>query len=199
MFWSCCIRAPKQDPDQDRVVNTKHLSCPRCRRLLIVPNVDTFRCHCSLVFSKVRGAVGGTMQLCFSLSEQELHGQGCGLPRELVERLPVTVVTEEMCAKKKQQAVDANGEQAPKAEPIDDDSMTCRICLSDYQPGDKVRILPCFHRFHVSEIDDWLNRNVCCPLCHLDISKALTGSSGVAFVSVIEGNPRPVIERTTRA
>lgn len=31
------------------------------------------------------------MQLCFSLSEQELHEQGCGLPRELVERLPITV------------------------------------------------------------------------------------------------------------
>lgn len=49
----------------------------------------------------------------------------------------LTTVTEEMCAKKKQQAVDANGEQAPKAEPIDDDSMTCRICLSDYQVGRK--------------------------------------------------------------
>lgn len=46
-----------------------------------------------------------------------------------------TVVTEEMCAEKRQQAVDANGEQAPKAEPIDDDSMTCRICLSDYKVG----------------------------------------------------------------
>ncbi|CAN0408774.1 unnamed protein product, partial [Ectocarpus fasciculatus] len=96
---------------------------------------------CSLVHSKVRDAVGGTMQLCFSLSERELHGQGCGLPRELVERLPVTVVTEEMCAKKKQQAVDANGDQAPKAEPIDDDSMTCRICLSDYKVGRTLKIV----------------------------------------------------------
>lgn len=29
------------------------------------------------------------MQLCFSLSDQEAHNQGCGLPRELVERMPV--------------------------------------------------------------------------------------------------------------
>lgn len=29
------------------------------------------------------------MQLCFSLSDQEAHGQGCGLPRELVERMPI--------------------------------------------------------------------------------------------------------------
>ena len=31
------------------------------------------------------------MQLCFSLSDQEAHDQGCGLPRELVERMPVVV------------------------------------------------------------------------------------------------------------
>lgn len=43
------------------------------------------------------------------------------------------------------------------------------------QPGDSVRVLPCFHRFHVGEIDDWLNRNTSCPLCHLDVNEALTG------------------------
>ena len=27
----------------------------------------------------------------------------------------------------------------------------------------------------MDEIDDWLDRNMACPLCHLDINKALTG------------------------
>lgn len=43
------------------------------------------------------------------------------------------------------------------------------------QAGDVVRVLPCFHRFHASEIDDWLSRNTTCPLCHLDVNEALTG------------------------
>lgn len=46
---------------------------------------------------------------------------------------------------------------------------------SCHQAGDSMRVLPCFHRFHVEEIDDWLDRNTTCPLCHLDISEALTG------------------------
>lgn len=44
-----------------------------------------------------------------------------------------------------------------------------------HKVGDSVRVLPCFHRFHVDEIDDWLDRNTSCPLCHLDINEALTG------------------------
>eukprot|EP00904_Undaria_pinnatifida_P009811 jgi/Undpi1/5960/HiC_scaffold_2.g01234.m1 len=102
--------------------------------------------------------VAGTadnVRLCFSLVNQDANAQGCGLPRRLVERMPVV-------------------------------------------PGDEVRVLPCFHRFHVDEIDDWLDRNMTCPLCHLDINKALTGSSGTAFVRAVEGNPTGVIERTRK-
>lgn len=32
----------------------------------------------------------------------------------------------------------------------------CAICLEDFVIGDKVRVLPCEHVFHVEEIDDWL-------------------------------------------
>lgn len=31
------------------------------------------------------------MQLSFSLADQEQNAQGCGLPRKLVERMPVTL------------------------------------------------------------------------------------------------------------
>ncbi len=32
----------------------------------------------------------------------------------------------------------------------------CAICLSDFETGDPVRILPCGHIFHREEVDAWL-------------------------------------------
>lgn len=32
----------------------------------------------------------------------------------------------------------------------------CAICLSDFVKGDKVRVLPCCHIFHLNEVDEWL-------------------------------------------
>jgi len=41
----------------------------------------------------------------------------------------------------------------------------CSVCLVDLDVGDKYRLLPCLHRFHVQCIDPWLPRNPVCPLC----------------------------------
>jgi len=48
----------------------------------------------------------------------------------------------------------------------------CAICLSDFLPGETVKLLPCKHAFHASCIDEWLlskctARGVhpTCPLC----------------------------------
>lgn len=34
----------------------------------------------------------------------------------------------------------------------------CAICISDFANGDRIRILPCRHVFHMDEIDAWLIR-----------------------------------------
>jgi len=50
-----------------------------------------------------------------------------------------------------------------------DDSRVCIICLDVYVPGERIRLLPCVHRFHVDCIDQWLKKHTTCPLCKLDL------------------------------
>ncbi|KAF8610020.1 hypothetical protein BDV93DRAFT_539940 [Ceratobasidium sp. AG-I] len=47
----------------------------------------------------------------------------------------------------------------------------CAICLSSFARGDRVRVLPCSHVFHVDEVDGWLlNRRKVCPICKADVT-----------------------------
>lgn len=52
----------------------------------------------------------------------------------------------------------------------------CAICLSEFVDGDKVRVLPCGHVFHLPEIDSWLLRvKKLCPICKRDSESRLGG------------------------
>jgi len=68
--------------------------------------------------------------------------------------------------------------------------LECAICLSQFEVGDRVRVLPCGHIFHLQEVDEWLIRQrkvVCatpffevvrghpanagqCPVCKMDVT-----------------------------
>ncbi|EOA14820.1 hypothetical protein CARUB_v10028129mg, partial [Capsella rubella] len=46
------------------------------------------------------------------------------------------------------------------------DTLSCSVCLQDFQVGETVRSLPqCHHMFHLPCIDKWLRRHASCPLC----------------------------------
>ncbi|XP_016116468.1 E3 ubiquitin-protein ligase RNF6-like [Sinocyclocheilus grahami] len=47
----------------------------------------------------------------------------------------------------------------------------CQICFSEYKVGERLRILPCLHDYHVKCIDRWLKENATCPICRADISE----------------------------
>ncbi len=60
-------------------------------------------------------------------------------------------------------------EAAPLKLDSHNDNLSCRICFDDYEEGDELRVLPCFHRFHSSCSFDWLSRKKTCPLCATSI------------------------------
>lgn len=49
----------------------------------------------------------------------------------------------------------------------------CSICLEDLVENDEVRILSCFHQFHVKCIDTWLAQKSTCPTCKFNLFSTL--------------------------
>jgi E3 ubiquitin-protein ligase ATL10/75/76/77/78 len=60
----------------------------------------------------------------------------------------------------------------------------CAICLSDFEAGEHVRVLPrCNHGFHVRCIDRWLLARSTCPTCRQSLFGAPQKASGCSEVS----------------
>ena len=56
---------------------------------------------------------------------------------------------------------------------LNDDIKKCIICLEEFKSSDKVIYLPCCHIFHKDCIIKWVKKDAICPLCKLDLNKAL--------------------------
>ncbi|KAJ4847649.1 hypothetical protein Tsubulata_002762 [Turnera subulata] len=58
------------------------------------------------------------------------------------------------------------------------DAEQCHICLVDYEEGDKIRVLPCSHEYHMLCVDKWLKEiHGVCPLCRDDVCKGANDGS----------------------
>ena len=65
----------------------------------------------------------------------------------------------------------------------------CTICLEDFAPGDKLKVLPCGHEYHQECIEPWLlEKSSLCPLCKQNIT------AGADF----HASPRPGEETNGR-
>uniref|UniRef100_A0A2P2IT65 RING-type domain-containing protein n=1 Tax=Rhizophora mucronata TaxID=61149 RepID=A0A2P2IT65_RHIMU len=61
-----------------------------------------------------------------------------------------------------------------------DDIEQCYICLAEYEEGDKIRVLPCHHEYHMSCVDKWLKEiHGVCPLCRGDVQQGNSGTLGI--------------------
>jgi len=49
------------------------------------------------------------------------------------------------------------------------DNVECSFCLSEFEEGDTVKTLPCFHMFHQDEVDKWLTEHTECPICKTSV------------------------------
>ncbi|EEC77371.1 hypothetical protein OsI_16099 [Oryza sativa Indica Group] len=50
--------------------------------------------------------------------------------------------------------------------------LECAVCLTSFDDGDDLRLLPhCSHAFHPECIDPWLESRVTCPLCRANLEK----------------------------
>jgi RING-like zinc finger len=58
-----------------------------------------------------------------------------------------------------------------------EDSCCCAICLEEFADKEKVRVLPCKHRFHEDCLVPWLTeRHSSCPLCKFDVMQHILNS-----------------------
>lgn len=69
----------------------------------------------------------------------------------------------------------------------------CVICLSDFNNGDRLRILPkCNHGFHLRCIDKWLSSHSSCPKCRhclIDTCHKIVGSNNSSSTSSSSSQP----------
>ncbi|CAH2275985.1 E3 ubiquitin- ligase RNF130 isoform X1 [Pelobates cultripes] len=76
----------------------------------------------------------------------------------------------------------------------DPDFDHCAVCIESYKHNDIVRVLPCKHVFHKLCVDPWLSEHCTCPMCKLNILKAL----GIAANVPCTDNVAFDMERLTR-
>eukprot|EP01135_Chromosphaera_perkinsii_P002641 Nk52_evm9s226 gene=Nk52_evmTU9s226 len=98
-----------------------------------------------------------------------------GVPKEVVMSFPVVEYNEKDELEKKTEEKRRESLQKSGEESVDNgqtwdldsnDEELCAICLEAYVDKDRLKLLPCNHRFHLMCIDPWLlTESRACPMC----------------------------------
>lgn len=79
------------------------------------------------------------------------------------------------------------------------DPFDCAVCLCEFEPDDKLRLLPkCSHAFHMNCIDTWLLSHSTCPICRANLVADFTHSTNCSpLVRVLESGNESFREAVT--
>ncbi|CAI9754719.1 unnamed protein product [Fraxinus pennsylvanica] len=151
------------DPSEQRIA-----VCPRG-----IHADSTCSCQSSLTSeeSGSRAGVSRIVMLAEALFEvlDEIHRQPMSLSLSMVS-LPAP-----------ESVVDSFPEKThrkPEKSQSGDDNQQCYICLAEYEEGDKIRVLPCRHEYHMACVDKWLKEiHGVCPLCRGDVREGFPEGS----------------------
>jgi hypothetical protein len=112
-------------------------------------------------------------------SEEEINVEKEGKRQMDLEWSWVSVPQDPQCNNeeenysKSENKADVNLSEEEKGNHQDQSQEHCVICIEQFQDGDRLRVLPCEHRFHTSCIDKWLSGSYShedcftglCPTC----------------------------------
>ncbi|XP_002266433.1 uncharacterized protein LOC100263653 isoform X2 [Vitis vinifera] len=121
--------------------------------------------------SSTRASISRIVMLAEALFEvlDEIHRQPVSLALSMVSLPAPESVVDSFPLKNHKKADTAQSGE---------DVAQCYICLAEYEEGDKIRVLPCHHEYHMSCVDKWLKEiHGVCPLCRGDVREGLTGGS----------------------
>ncbi|XP_038700297.1 uncharacterized protein LOC119997391 isoform X2 [Tripterygium wilfordii] len=126
-------------------------------------------CSCSSFLMteepRTRASISRIVMLAEALFEvlDEIHRQPLSLSLSMVS-LPAPESVVDSFPLKNHKKPDVAGEE---------DAEQCYICLAEYEEGDKIRVLPCHHEYHMSCVDKWLKEiHGVCPLCRGDVRQS---------------------------
>ncbi|KAL0221393.1 hypothetical protein RCL1_001247 [Eukaryota sp. TZLM3-RCL] len=59
-----------------------------------------------------------------------------------------------------------------RPDPTQSEPAKCSICLGEFEEGEKLIVLPCFHQFHKECAEELFKRSHICPVCRFDINSS---------------------------
>ena len=152
----------RRAPDGPNLQCVRHYGAAPWKSWRPGPRLHSQRCACVQLAAAAPGGcitVGWCLadyEALLALDEDTPTTRLQGASQAQVNRLP----TYKFKAPKK-----AAGAESDDVSSAGDEHSSCMVCLCDFEDGDTLKIVPCFHKFHQECIDRWLLQKAECPVC----------------------------------